>query len=223
MPHLLFLSAVLFAISGCANLTGGTDRIREGNRVISESYPSATFAVSDEFDFHITDSAAEDAQTAASSTDRSKFKDERFVFVKPQGRNAQKVAVIQFHTLMQPRWTWERGSEWSGPGVVYSSRDTEIGEMETWATFANSEETLTYFGIDLSGFRYEPCAIVVTARRIPQAMRRYKQLIHYIEPIGCARFDEFAYSSGALNNNGRLRLERTLQNAFTDIRVFANE
>ncbi len=210
-------------IAGCASMPGQSKKFREGNRVISEAYPAATFGVASEYQFLSSGEKTEKVSGSASTTSTGRFKSQNFTYAVISNDRIQRLAVIQFDTMTAQRWTWTDSSEWSGPGVIAGDMRSEIGEMRTWKTFGRTVEALSYFGIDVKGRTISPCAAFVTARRIPPAMARFKQLVHYIEPISCSTSDQFYYSDGSLTRTGRYRLDKVYDQAFSDILILSDE
>jgi len=216
--YLCIFTALVF-ISGCASSIANNKKYRDGNQVISGAFPSATFTIEEGFVFYDAEQQFVKVNTNATATSSSNYKSEQFIFIKPLGNVVKNIAVIQFDRMMKNGWKWARGAQWTGSGVVYGSQKTEIGEMETWAVFTSTEEAMGYIGTEISDFAIEPCVIAVTARLIPQGMAYYKHLVHYFEPIDCSDFNYLMYSGGELTNTGRLRLDRTLRDAFSKILI----
>lgn len=223
MQKLVFIIVILTLFSGCASI-GGAKRYQVENTIVSEAYPSATFVVSNEFQYYDSSenvgTSSTDPQTTTSA---SNYSNEFFLFSKPTGAEPQRFFAVQFLQLNKPRWTWTRDFEWTGRGVVSGSINTAIGEMEVFTTFASMADIINGFGLPLSSFSSEPCAIVSTFRQIPSGMARYKYLMHYIEPIDCERMNQFAYGGGRLTRTGERRIDMHLRNASQDTLIVSGD
>ncbi|WP_147252217.1 hypothetical protein [Marinobacter pelagius] len=214
---------ISIAFSGCASLPGQSKKYREGNRVISESYPAATFGFSSDYEFLSSGEKMEKVSADASTISTGKFKSQTFAYAVTFNNEIQRLAVVQFNAMASQGWTWTDSPEWTGPGVIAGDRSSELGELQTWTTFGRTLDTLSYFDIDIKGHTISPCVAVVTSRRIPPAMSRFKQLIHYIEPINCTTSNQFHYSDGSLTKTGRYRLDKAYENALSNILILSND
>jgi len=207
-------------ISGCSGLSVGSNKYREGNAVISDSYPVATFKISRRFEFLDSHEGSYRARSSPSSTSRSRFNNQTFTFIATSGSHIERMAVIQFDTLSISRADWNRDSaEWTGAGVLYEEKTTELGPMETWSAYIKTKDAIDYFEVDLENFEMSECSIVVTARRIPKSMGRYKQMVHYFAPVDCSSYERNHNRNGQLTNAGRHRVSKVLNQAFADILI----
>ena len=222
MQKFFLVALISITFSGCASLPGQSKKYREGNRVISESYPAATFGFSSDYEFLSSGEKVEKVSADASTTSTGRFKSQTFTYAVTSNNEIQRLAVVQFDAMVSQGWTWTDSSEWTGPGVIAGNRSSELGELQTWTTFGRTLDTLSYFGIDIKGRTISPCVAVVTSRRIPPAMARFKQLVHYIEAINCNTSNQFHYSDGSLTKTGRYRLDKVYEKAFSDILILSD-
>lgn len=207
-------------ISGCSVFSVGANKYREGNTVVSDAYPAATFKVNSRFEFLDSHERSYGVTSSSLPSSRSYFKNQTFTFIATSDSFIERMAVIQFDTLRVSRSQWNRDvAEWTGAGVLFEEKSTELGTMETWSAYIKTKEAVDYFEVDLENFEMSECSIVVTARRIPKSMGRYKQMLHYIAPVECSSYEGDHDSNGELTNAGQHRVSKVFNQAFSDLLI----
>jgi len=222
LKKLIFIVLSMLAFSGCAHLQDPTKQ-RNGNTVVSVSYPSANFKVSSDFTFVGGAENYMDVVTEAHVTSSSKIDNTMFVYGAFSQGKAKKVAIVRFMRMQKPGWTFTRVPEWSSPGVIYGKVDTPIGEMESYSGFSQAGEFLSSLGLSGLIGDHKQCAASVILRQIPQGMARYKHRIEYVELIDCDNTDQFYYGDNNLTRTGRLRLEMVVRNALNNVKIVSQD
>ncbi|NWO04331.1 MAG: hypothetical protein HLX50_01075 [Alteromonadaceae bacterium] len=223
MQKLILVLLSILMLGGCAGVQPSSKNA-EGNKIISSSYPAATFVIDDTFELQGHRSGIDHGGTVSPTTSSSSsYTGEHFVYVDSgTGTWVDKIVAVSFLKLNKPRWTWERTPEWTGKSVIEGTIETRIGELDTYTTFTRLPGLLDEYNLNLTSKNVHLCGAVVTMRQIPSGMARYKHSIDYMEPIRCSETDQFFYGDGSLTNTGRLRLERVFEHAQRDVRIYEN-